>query len=430
MKRVMENRKQRNKKWDRRGMTLIEVITAMAILAVVVVPTLRIFASTSGTNFRSRMRQRATTVGESVMESFKAYKMEDLCRQFDPSYPTDIFKGVTADASTALSVEVLDASGNVIPASDLFDDDDRLVKRAQQFNFKIENATSEGHYYDVEVIATERTAPKTVEIHNIDKTKDAVIELSEDMNAWAMSQLEQAAKTELENNFASLQPGATDHSVSGVTIKNLARTIDVAAGSNVTVSVSYTGDMTVAYSYSNSTTGASGTNSKTYTLSYDYEFTNDDGSVTTDKEVLGVTPRHIYLYYFPAYPSDFDCGEGASDTINISGTLGTASAESIQPHVVIAKQRATLLTDTTMNIVEPLYGATVTGPAVPLWTNLGTNFVATAPGAVSSISGFSEVKTIEEGIVEDVALLYDLEVHVYEADTTDEVAAYIGTKNE
>ncbi|MCM1526029.1 MAG: hypothetical protein NC091_02165 [Bacteroides sp.] len=418
-------------------MTLIEVITAMAILAVVVVPTLRIFASTSGTNFRSRMRQRATTVGESVMESFKAYKMEDLCRQFDPSYP-DTFKGVTADASTVLSMEVLDTAGNLIPVSDLFDDDDRLVKRAQQFNFKIENATSEGHYYDVEVIATERTAPKTVEIHNVDKTKDAVIELSEDMNAWAMSQLEQTAKTELENNFASLQPGATDHSVSGVTIKNLARTIDVAAGSNVTVSVSYTGDMTVAYSYSNSTTGASGTNSKTYTLSYDYEFTNDDGSVTTDKEVFnevlaggGVSPlRHIYLYYFPAYPSDFDCGEGASDTINISGTLGTASADSIQPHVVIAKQRATLLTDTTMNIVEPLYGATVTGPAVPLWTNLSTNFVATAPGAVSSISGFSEVKTIEEGIVEDVALLYDLEVHVYEAGTTNEVATYIGTKNE
>ena len=51
------------------GFTLVEVLVAVAILAVVSIPIIQSFVSVAQVNGKSRRKLSATTVAESVMES-------------------------------------------------------------------------------------------------------------------------------------------------------------------------------------------------------------------------------------------------------------------------------------------------------------------------------------------------------------------------
>ena len=68
---------------DQRGITLIEVIVSMLILAIIVVPLLSNFAISSRINQKSRTRQYATTLAQNVMEGMKTYDLAELTLQFN-----------------------------------------------------------------------------------------------------------------------------------------------------------------------------------------------------------------------------------------------------------------------------------------------------------------------------------------------------------
>lgn len=438
----------RGRRWNRKGMTLVEVIAAMAILAIVVVPTLRIFASASGTNLRSRMRQRATVVGEGVMESFKAYTVEQLCNQFQIQPSSGIpgfFKGVTSDSGNpaAMSVTATDAFG---ANTDVFDLNGKLNKAADEFHFEISNAASEGNYYDVKIEVKKKTAPDVLKMDNPNAYTNAIVTLKEDMNSDAAMQLEQKVRTKFAADFAGLHPGAASHNVDSVTLKNFKRTIhlDVAddgTSQQVVVTAKYTCEATVAYSYSAMVGGVLSGNTGTVVydasdgIEYEYEFPGADPTAPTtltvydNSAVVAAAGKlsHIYLYYFPTYSGSFAYGDGAADVIELGGTAAG------QLQVTIAKQRATSMSDTALAIADPWYDVTVTGAGnMKLQTNLYEKFTADplAPGTAPSISGFGEANSIGDAMVDEVTLLYDVEVHVYEASTSNEVATYIGTKNE
>ncbi len=74
-----------DKRIDNRGMSLVELLLAVVILAIIVVPLLHAFVSSARVNRKSRLTAKVTTLGQDVMEGLKAYSVEDLAYEFD--YP-------------------------------------------------------------------------------------------------------------------------------------------------------------------------------------------------------------------------------------------------------------------------------------------------------------------------------------------------------
>lgn len=70
---------------DQRGFSLLEVLLAMIILAIIALPICRVYISAARTNAKSRKQASATAVAENTMEGINAFSYEDIVRQFDPA---------------------------------------------------------------------------------------------------------------------------------------------------------------------------------------------------------------------------------------------------------------------------------------------------------------------------------------------------------
>lgn len=92
------------------GFSLLELLIAVVILAIIVIPLLNLFLSSNKLNIRSRQTLRATTAAQDIMEGLKAYNIEEIKAQFaDPAsgfYVIDsrLIKGGVAE-ETALEVD-------------------------------------------------------------------------------------------------------------------------------------------------------------------------------------------------------------------------------------------------------------------------------------------------------------------------------------
>lgn len=82
------------------GFSLVELLIAVTILAIIVIPLLHMFITSTNINVKSRQTLRATTVAQDIMEGLKAYTLEEVRAQFEPPegaggsgyhYPTDGF---------------------------------------------------------------------------------------------------------------------------------------------------------------------------------------------------------------------------------------------------------------------------------------------------------------------------------------------------
>lgn len=96
------------------GFSLLELLIAVVILAIIVIPMLNLFLSSNKLNIRSRQTLRATTLAQDIMEGLKAYDIEELKAQFktpaEGFYVIDdnLIKGAVAEET---DMEV-DGSGN------------------------------------------------------------------------------------------------------------------------------------------------------------------------------------------------------------------------------------------------------------------------------------------------------------------------------
>lgn len=82
------------------GFSLIELLIAVTILAIIVIPLLHMFVTSTRINVKARQTLRATTVAQDIMEGLKAYTLEEVSAQFEPPegvsgsgyhYPSDGF---------------------------------------------------------------------------------------------------------------------------------------------------------------------------------------------------------------------------------------------------------------------------------------------------------------------------------------------------
>lgn len=104
------------------GFSLLELLIAVVILAIIVIPLLNLFLSSNRLNIKSRQTLRATTAAQDIMEGLKAYNIEEIRTQFDK--PADGFyvidsrliKGGVAEETT---LEV-DGADNAAPGLYVF----------------------------------------------------------------------------------------------------------------------------------------------------------------------------------------------------------------------------------------------------------------------------------------------------------------------
>ncbi len=79
---------------DNRGLTLVEILLAMTILAIIVVPLSHAFVSAARINRESRRRLRITTAAQDIMEGLVADNLEDLAYSiYYPGGATDPSSG-------------------------------------------------------------------------------------------------------------------------------------------------------------------------------------------------------------------------------------------------------------------------------------------------------------------------------------------------
>lgn len=69
-----------------KGFSLVEVMIAITILAIIVTPFLASFLRATKINAKSRKMLRATTIAENVMEGLSGFLIEDISKQFNDIY--------------------------------------------------------------------------------------------------------------------------------------------------------------------------------------------------------------------------------------------------------------------------------------------------------------------------------------------------------
>lgn len=99
-------KKQRTYK-DNRGFSLVELLIAITILAIIVVPLLHTFVSAARTNLKARKLLRITTAAQDVMEGLKANTIEEIAYQFN--YP-DVTNAANPDIKKKNEFQVIKRS--------------------------------------------------------------------------------------------------------------------------------------------------------------------------------------------------------------------------------------------------------------------------------------------------------------------------------
>lgn len=141
------------------GMTLVEVIVAMTIFAVVTVPVLHALTTSAYYNQKARKRQNVTALAESVMENFKGYSLDTL--------ENEVFTGVAGARKLGLDI----ANDSDISYTYAYP-----TKRDSAITFQIQNVKSEKAFYNIEINAEPSVREDVFEIDNVSTDKDAIFE--------------------------------------------------------------------------------------------------------------------------------------------------------------------------------------------------------------------------------------------------------------
>lgn len=136
------------------GFSLVELLIAVTILAIIVIPLLHMFVTSTRINVKSRQTLRATTVAQDIMEGLKAYTLDEVRTQFslpdgsissDYFYPTEGFYIVNSKMIQGGVREIkelepwIDGDGNVIDSNN---------PENEIYYFGIENLKMQGGEYD------------------------------------------------------------------------------------------------------------------------------------------------------------------------------------------------------------------------------------------------------------------------------------------
>lgn len=277
----MKNLTLRSKKLNDSGMSLVEVLVAMAILAIAGVAFLQSFTYAVQNNKKSRERQNALILAQSMMETCKAYSVEEL----KVMGSNDVFKLATGSANIT---KTLDDS-------------------AHEYQFHMKNVTLNNYKYDIVVDmepssytnstgnvgeVTNRDGNDFIIVDNIEAVQEAIMQ-----DAWNRLIAEANTLTNGFDVYLNESYGGPDFLDKNL-INVQSREIVVTVGVDPTNTYSVSYQTNIDYSIDS------------------FEYIDKDGNTVPFSEILGcrtTIPGNItfsgdeldsvWLYYYPMYIS-------------------------------------------------------------------------------------------------------------------------------
>lgn len=387
------------------GMSLVEVIIAVVILSLVMIPLLQTFVSAARFTARARERQRVTTVVQSIMEGFKAYDIEDLCMQFNGAEPFLLYGAVDGYNEIGIpSVDNTGAAAVFIPHTD------------NSYQFAVRGLLVDGKKYDAQIEVTPYPGYNMTSVDNINQYLDAVYRqdaqqdyenydkiLDEITDALNAKNTDPANPVYQESTKAGLD---TDKiSVEKTTVINIGKTDDIY---KVTVKSSYSykvenyelfkldGTMEPVAAWEGVLTAPEET-------IYDNTATREQGAV------LG----NLYYFYYPAYDNEIPF---ASEKLVFHNNTGELK------NIYLVKQKTPGISDIQINTLENTYAPVIEGndaANIRMYHNLDSHILSGSPLLRASFSGVTTVPDAETPVSDFLSekeriLLYKVVVSAYE----------------
>lgn len=364
MKRVKKSEKLNNS-----GFSLVEVLVAVIILALITGPILMAFVMSAKFNKRARTAQQVNTVAESVMEKFKGRSIDEMAS--DPYFEVSNLGGI--------------------------------------YTFKLRDVDSEEARYDVRVTAT----PMGVSSSDIAKDLDMLPsedfvynqDFFQDISVYSNILGTVFNKWDEEKDYSRTFPELDSAAKAKINVERVISVNVTGDASNQHVAVTYTYKFSsYNYSFTSAETG--------YHVSIP-AFTYPD--IVISEPVKDYTElKSVYLCYSPGYAASE--AKMNKDTINITNSTG------LPLDFYLLKQKNTMYS---MNLLtlEAGYRPNVSiGSNISFHHNLHTNLSGTS--VTDPYPSFTQGDSV---LVkkETVILMYDLSVQVF-ADGAYE-AGYTGT---
>ncbi len=397
---------------NNKGLTLVELLVAIIILSLLSIVFLRGFSTSLLMSSRAKVKQDANTLGQSLMESVKAYDRETLDEQFGSFTDPGAFRIYNLGGTGSKSMTV--------------NGDERV--------YNLTNVTFDGRGYDA-VITVTPTAVTDVLVTavSMNKYNDAIFTQVDGEQSTVKALIIDAVKAvpfpgsddEIDESKFSISDHylnvtidgdgkVTVESVYDYAVDDMNYTTTLPGGTTVTSTFTgFTGTITI-----NSATAAS------YSAYDCYDNTN-----TKDK---GAELQSLYLYYFPTYDTDSNglipCGD---DTIQITNGCATLK------NIYIIKQKTSALSSAEIRVAEGGYNPTVnyTGNPVGLSHNLekplegpGSNSVTLTGLPDAPVAGHAD-KTPWSDDSAPTVLVYDVNVKIMKTGTTEVIYEMDGSTN-
>ncbi|MDE7223818.1 MAG: type II secretion system GspH family protein [Acetatifactor sp.] len=464
----------RRKKLNNAGMSLVEIIVAMAVLLIVTVPILYTFVYSANFNARARVRQQTTAAAQTVMENLKAYSMEEICRSFNAKdFPVSGMGGAGFDELVVSGVT--------------FTPEGLPIYGGGEINLKISGMVYQRQTYDVDIKlsghgsqASSIDALKYESYARENAASYAVGNAAMDSDAlWAIMDIVAQKWTDMENAADPMASPAPTSAPAGhraaevdagkITITERELKVDIQPdGSEYVAKVSCVYTFAVNdYPYVNAATGESGTFSipgpgdppNTDKYQVDLSEIVGGGSDPSKEIFRQSTPlEYLYLYYYPAYnyiPGVGSLDPGApvkigKDSIVINNTTGTETA------CYIYKQKNLAISDARLRSSEASYQVyislnnaciyddnlrTVLGgdtkmptsnihitPSDRWYKGIGYAAVETEyPGATSGYSPAIPTAMPTETVTENQQIMYDVEIILSDSGTGRQLGILTGT---
>ncbi len=337
------------------GFSLLELLIAVTILAIITIPMLHMFVTSARINGKSRITLRATVLAQDMVEGLKAYHIDEIQDQFNK----------------AEDFELLNAS---IIAGDCTYKEDVDREKPGKYYFVLKNTKLENSRFDV-LISIDATGY----VEGTTSTKhDSYLNTREVAKVAGMNKSTDASfeQSQLQDE-AALSKAIEALSIPGddITYKTAGLTCDRT--------------ITVCFLDGGTVTGEDGSilNKTNAFVTYNYKFTYGgkdyiyippamevtDGKGNSGLPCGSFTGNNFYFFYYPLY-------DAKKDELIFDAT-GVNRTEENPLKLYIAKQTDSSMTDVKLNQAETSYKPVInvcntTGSnTFRIYTNLGRNLV-------------------------------------------------------
>lgn len=451
----MGMRKANKSKLNNAGMTLVEILIAMAILSVASAAILAAFVNSFRYSIKGRELQQTTVLANTIIENCKAYSFEQIKLQMDAD---DAFMKGVKKANVELVGDTFYIQ-DVPLDNQLYDVSLKMASRsvngAANTTYNIMSSSSMNPYFDAVFLPQEATYTNGSETWTAAQLDEMAYLLAREkivagIESATAAVLGDANKVTLSTDYvaASFNDSSNpDYSANSDNLKlSRATSItiddDATLGEYVKVYITYSFDLDggsyyyegvdllgTAHTYSWSV-GSNGNIGTFEFLIYNNAGTNDATHPTRIE--------NVYLFYYPAYHSNGSLSSLAlypfvSDTISVQNYLADTARDI---NLYIYKQKNPVYSDTNISIMEASYKTAVTSgggnaDSVFVYHNFADNLGTTEIGGFMDETGsiindgtlydatwFTNYFDVKDSMVieESKALMYDIEVAIYKAD--------------